>query len=140
MGQLPGPLPEGGKLFAGLSLLDEAEIIRGRRRKLVRVLRQLGQVSPHHDNPIRIFERQRPQQRRIYDAEDRSVGADAQRERGHYDERHTWTTNERAQSIFDVLPNASPSTPPLFVSECDQWIDLRSASRRNQTRQQGHHY
>src|SRR5689334_2410234 len=114
MSELPGPLAEGGELFARLSLFGEVEIVRGRRRKLVRVLRQLGNVSPDHDDPIRIFERQRPQECRIDDAEDRSVGADAQRERGHHDERHTWTANKRAHSILDVLPNASHLQPPFY--------------------------
>src|SRR5437762_2538036 len=110
MRELPGPLSESGKLLACLSLVCEPEVICGRRRKLVRVISELRKVTPNHDYPVRIFERQGPQESRIDDTEDRGVGADAEGQGSNYDQRQTRTISEGTQSMPDVLPNGSHST------------------------------
>src|SRR5437763_1326701 len=52
----------------------------------------------------RARDRKRPQQQRIGKAEDRAVGADADRQRKDRDRCETWTGGERAAPIPDVLP------------------------------------
>jgi hypothetical protein len=60
-------------------------------------------VAPHHHDAIRIAIRQRPQDHRVDDAENRRVGADAERERQQRDERKARLLDERANREAKVL-------------------------------------
>ncbi len=58
---------------------------------------------PRHDQPIGIRERKRPQQRRVDDAENRGVGADAKGERHERDEGEPGPERQGPQGNPDVV-------------------------------------
>ena len=58
---------------------------------------------PDEDQPVGVRIRQRPEQRLVEQAEDRGVGADAQRERQDGDEREDRLLAERPEGEAEVL-------------------------------------
>src|SRR6185503_5373857 len=60
----------------------------------------------HHET-LRIRVRQRLQQQRIDDAEDRGVGADADRERGNDDEGQHRAASRGTNGVADVLQESA---------------------------------
>src|SRR5579859_4823210 len=66
----------GGHVLKNMIAVFPIDEVRGRRRVLWEAHER--QIFPDHDEAIRIPERQWPKQYRVDDAEDRSVGADAE--------------------------------------------------------------
>ena len=62
-----------------------------------------GEVVRHRQEPSRIRVGKRPQEDAVDDAEDRGVGADAERQRRHGDGGEAGVRGEAAQSVADVL-------------------------------------
>src|SRR5206468_12803828 len=58
---------------------------------------------PDEDEAIRVFIGERPQKDAIEQAEDRGVGADAERQRQERDQREDWVLAERADRVTDIL-------------------------------------
>jgi hypothetical protein len=73
-----------------------------------RVGRTLGRPVPQEHEPAGVGERQRPQERRIDDAEDGRVGADAQREREDRHGRESGRLAEPAHRVRQVLSEIPP--------------------------------
>jgi hypothetical protein len=83
-GQLPRPGTKRRHAFERLrSGFESFEVGSGIRQCVCLKLRQ---DAPDHYDAFRIFERQRPQQRRVHNAEDRRVRADSERQRQHCDQ------------------------------------------------------
>src|SRR5262249_24319004 len=63
--------------------------------------------------------RQRPEEHRIDDAEDRRVGADAQRQRDDCDDGEPWFTHQRAKPETQVLPEClhNPPKEPITMKQ-----------------------
>ena len=66
-----------------------------------------GPPAPDHHRAIRLGPRQRPQQHGVHDAEDRGVGADAERQRQHGDGGKAGVARERARAEAQVLARRS---------------------------------
>jgi hypothetical protein len=82
-------------------LLLDVEVLPWRRP----VLRDVDarRPQPQHDEPIRIGVGQRLQQQRVDDAEDRAVGADADRQRRDDDQRQRPAAAQRPDGIAEIL-------------------------------------
>src|SRR5437762_8064544 len=62
----------------------------------------------HAENqPVQILQRQRPEQQCIDRTKDRSVCADAYRERSYSDRGVTWGLQQHPSAVTDILPEAS---------------------------------
>ena len=82
-------------------LLLNVEVLP-RRRPILRNV-DPGRPQPQHREPIRFRIRQRLQQQRIDDAEDRAVGADADRQRRDDHKRQRPAATQRAAGVTEVL-------------------------------------
>ena len=71
------------------------------RRNRDRPLVAVGIDLPQHRDLLGRFVRQRVEDDRLDDAEDRRVGADAQRQRQHRDQREGRLPTERAEGVFE---------------------------------------
>ncbi len=83
---------------------------------------------PEVDEPRRVFEGQRPQERRVHDREDGAVGADAQRQRHDRDQSEARLLQQHAHRVSHVLKKS----PHLFTSvlsrESEVWSPESKAS------------
>src|SRR5262249_15404240 len=68
-----------------------------------RALNHVRFVLPDFDESLRLPERQRAQQHRIYDAEDRAVGADAERQRNYRNQSEARIFRQHPRSVPQVL-------------------------------------
>ena len=91
--------------------VDEVAIVRRRepRRDASRA------AVEQHDQPIGIVIRQRPQQHAVDDGEDGGVGADAERERQHGDEREAGLPAQHARGVAKVLQRAELTCSHSFA-------------------------
>ena len=69
-------------------------------------------------DPIDVGIRQLPQQHGVDDAEDRGIGADAERQSGHSDTGEAGPFPERAESEAHVLPHIA------MLDEVPEWKDV----------------
>ena len=88
----------------------DVEVV-GRRRVVARKAHRRG-VLPDHDEARRILERQPLEQHRVGDAEDRGVGADAERERRDDRGGEAGPSLERAQRETNVLCDVAHERGP----------------------------
>ena len=86
------------------------------RRRHSRVLRAIGIEHLHVVQAIRIAVRQRLEQHAVHHAEDRAVGADAERERDQRRRGKRRRAAQHAEGIADVLPQLGEKFRSLHVS------------------------
>ena len=72
---------------------------------------------PNHHDPAWLRVRQRLHKNGIHGAEDRSVGADAQRQCEHGDGSEAWSFRQHANAKSEVLPESEQVTPPASCLE-----------------------
>ena len=76
-------------------------------------------ARPGHDDSIRIFERQRPEQERIDDTKDGAVGADAERKSKDGDDREGRSFDQHSERVFQVGYHRD------FVGHCSGEVAMR---------------
>jgi len=69
-------------------------------------------LSRQRDDAIGTVIAERPQQHRVDHAEDRGVGADAERERANRQQREPGLAAQRARGVAKILKNGVHSVPP----------------------------
>jgi hypothetical protein len=82
------------------------------------------------------MERQWPQQHRIEHAEDRRIGADAQGEGKHDDDRETWPPPHLPQCKTRILKKYSHLQPPTRTSMLTRNSSIKSNSRTKRSNSQ----
>ena len=104
-GQVDALGAQGGQLLERGRAGDEVGDVAGRRREAVEAGPALHLVAelPRHDQPIGVRERKRPHQRRVDDAENRGVGANAEGERHERNEGEPGPERQGPQGNPDVV-------------------------------------
>ena len=111
--------------------VPDVEVLRGGKPVLGDA--ETGRRVPEDDLPIGVLVRQRPQQQRVRDAEDRGVGADANRERQDRDDGKSGGGEQRANRVAKVLrerAHAEKLTSRLSCPLCAAAARRRERPRR----------
>src|SRR6266478_1538430 len=104
--RLPVPCQAGRRISRGrhirehLVLCLPVHIVR--RRWRIQCKTDKRSVLPHHHQPARVGIRQRPQQNRVYRAENSRVGADPQRQCRYRDDEKSWFLGDLPQRVPQV--------------------------------------
>src|SRR5437870_10306724 len=121
----------------------------GQRRRNARIVHGCSLAPDLHDS-VRLEERQRAQEYCVYDAEDRGVRSDAEREREHGDGGEAGVFQQLAKGEFQIIHNAMPPSDRLSLrggraasrravqrrrakakrwrTSADRWVSLQKAS------------
>ena len=109
---------DGGIFEAGVAVLD-VEILRGGKPILGDA--EAGRAIPEDDEPAGVFIGKRAQQKRAGDAEDGSVGADADGERQDCGDGEAGIFGEGAECVAEVANQGVHREPELFI--CWRFIE-----------------
>ncbi len=96
--------PEPGDRLERVFARGQVQHLRYRERRVIEVERR--DVLPHDVQPVQPFHRQRPEQHRVDQAEDRRVGADAERQRDDGEDREARRRAQRAPGVSQILQQA----------------------------------
>ena len=89
------PAPVNSDFFKAPAQLPQNEVHRVGHGSLL--LRIHPGPAPDRDEPVRLQQRERPEQDAMDDAEDRRIGADAESERGDREQREPGRTQGRSR-------------------------------------------
>ncbi len=130
--------PVAGEVIAGAGHVVRGHLLKEARLPLVSVkLRDGGQeiVGQNRgveklDHAIGVGVAERLEQHRIHDAEDGSVGSDAQRQRGHGGDGEARVLPEHEERVFDVVPEIAHLATP-FLRQATSWSGPSQSNATN---------
>ncbi len=128
-----GARVEGADVVERVVALSKLDELRAVDRKLIEP--QLREPAADQNELARARIRQRPKQHAVDDAEDRGVGADAERQREHGDDREAGRARQSANRVARVLRElVQPLAAPHVARDFANGRDIAEVAARVATR------